>query len=162
MKTIIPTSVILYTISNGTVSAKWEISRVLFLVPIMCAALSAVMISFGLIYPEYRVFQNLFSASYISGIASFAVLEVYWFYSLWRHWRASNHGLEFEETKEMTYMLGLVCAFLTFLVLNSGVQNNSSWTNMDEKSLISYYIMQAVCTIWLTVLPMRFLKALLE
>lgn len=162
MKSIIPTSVILYSISKGVVSTKWEINHGFFLVPVLCAALSAVMISFGLIYPEYRVFQNLLSASYITGIASFVVLEVYWFYSLWRHWRASNHGLEYEETKEMTYMIGLLCAFLTFLVLNSGVQNNSSWSDMDEKSLISYYIMQAVYSIWLTVLPMRFLRTLSE
>ena len=160
MKSLVPTSVILYSISEGVISTKWKISYKYFLIPVIFVALVAIMTSCGLIYPEYSVFQILLTAFYISGIASFVVLEGYWFYSLWKHWRASNHGLEYEETKEMTYMIGLVCAFLTFLVITSGVQKNSTWSYTDEKTLISFYIMQIVYTIWLTVLPMRLLRTL--
>ena len=160
IKLLTVSSAILYSISRGAIATKWKIHPLVFITPVTFLAITNILVTFNILYPDDKTVQLFLSLSYGFVSISTLLLYLFWFITLWRQYRI-NKRLEYEETKEMFYMLGMVLFFISFEIVNlASKQTGNGWPSVGETSLIAYSIIYACCLIFLSVLPSRLLRTM--
>lgn len=161
MKLLIPAAAILHFLSNGIIATKWKMHKWVFLTPIVFLASARIFVSFNLLFPAYTFLQFMIVACFTMGALAFFYAQGYWLYSFWRHYQI-NSVLDYKETEELSYLLGLLAFFVCYLIINVAFNNPTGWLNTSESILISYHSIQTVLIVWLTVLPGRLYRKMAE
>lgn len=160
-RVLVPSAVILHSLSKGTVASKWKMQLWTFVLPLVFLSFGRILLSFFVLYPEYNIVGLLVSVFLVLSAISFLFLQAYWFYCLWRQYRIKSI-LTNEETEELTYMVGYVLCFVSFIALNIALNSPNNWLNTSPNILICYHSIQIVLVVWLTVVPWRILRKIAE
>ena len=158
---ITTTAAVLYSISTGVIATRCKVHPILFLFPIIGIAMIKIFVTLTILFPEYGVFGVILSAIRLLHGIAFIAMFVFWFRSLWRHYKTQQH-FGVDETKEITYMVGELFFFCCHLILSFIGKIPKNFVNANESSLIFYYIIIILFSVLMTVLPNRLLRKMSE
>lgn len=161
IRVLVPSAVIFHSLSKGVVATTWKIPQWIFLLPLTVQAISRILLSFTIIFPENRFLPILTFITYILNAVSVVVMQGYWFICFWRQCRAKSTRTN-EEMEELSYMLVYLLCFLGFVGLHSAVANPGGWLNTGLSLLFCYNIIQVLLVVGLSVVPGRLLRNLAE
>eukprot|EP01036_Dinobryon_divergens_P028711 gene28711-37703_t len=150
-----------YNLKKGVVATKWNMNPLCFIIPIFGVSATYIFTILVMLFPEISAFVVAIKINRVFSFVTYLLLQVYWFYCLWRHYQ-SNPRFGIDEMKEITYMVGELI-FLFFLLTDFIISTNTvHFVNTDERFLIIYYIIVIICCLIMTVLPGRLLRKLSE
>eukprot|EP01035_Chromulina_nebulosa_P008507 gene8507-11537_t len=141
-------TVILHSLSTGSIASQQKMPSIIFICPIVCVAGLNISMSYGLIYPDSAACAALQTIFVVTGMVSAIAMSVFWFYSLLRHYQ-TVHYLTFDEKKEMLYLVGCTAFLVGFGVVSA--KSSSEWYTIDEKSLLTFCILFTFAMLFLTV-----------
>lgn len=161
MRVVIPSAVIFYTLSKGVIASKLKLHRWVFVLPLIYLAVGRMISLYMILFPEYSIFATLMTICFIIGNILFVLVLSYWFLSLWRLYKV-DCVLGLAETKELSFALGLVFSFVSYLTVSLIFNMQKNWLNTNETFLMCLHLIQTILVVWLTVLPGRLLRKVAE
>jgi hypothetical protein len=66
------------------------------------------------------------------------------------------------ETKELSFAVGIVLFFLSYITVSLVFNTQRNWLDTSETILICLHLIQTILVVWLTVLPGRLLRKVAE
>ena len=161
MKLLVPSAVILYTLSEGVIASKLNLRRWVFVLPLISLGTARIVTSYKIVFPEYTIFSTLATVCFVTGIIFFVFVQSYWFFSFWRQYKIDS-VLGVAETKELSYALGIVLFFLSYFTVSIIFNTQQNWLTTSVTVLMCLHFIQTILVVWLTVLPGRLLRTMAE
>ena len=153
-------SVTSFVVSSGTVMNSLR-SKLIFLIPVLTAALRYIFDAYALLFPEFLFLSRLALALFVLSLTSFLGVQISWFYLLWCRYRV-NKTLNSEEKKESVYMLAMLFYVVACQSVTLIFGWSDSWTTTGESTVVGYVVVQIMCILLATVLPTRFMRRVVQ
>eukprot|EP01036_Dinobryon_divergens_P023757 gene23757-32142_t len=136
-------------------------SKLIFLIPVLTAALRFIFDAYFLLFPEHLFLSRLASAMFVLSLTSLFGIQISWYYLLWRRYRV-NKTLNSEEKKESVYMLAMLFYVVACQLVTIIFGWSDSWTTTGESAVVGYIVVQIMCILLATVLPTRFMRRVVQ
>ena len=161
MKLLVPSAVIFYTLSEGVITSKLKLRRWVFVLPLIALAIARIMTSYKILFPEYTIITTLVTIFFAIGVTLFVLVQSYWFLAFWRLYKVDS-DLGLAETKELSFAVGIVLFFLSYITVSLIFNTQKNWLDTSETVLMCLHLIQTILVVWLTVLPGRLLRKVAE